>query len=157
MKGRYADFDFDVANYNQTLINALNDVATQVVVDPLDRPAAGRRTARARRGDASAYQLAVIRYKAGLSPQLQVLNADDNRLAAEQTVTNLKMSRRDQQIGLIKALGGGFDATQTASRCRPMRRQRPPPRRAAAQTERSAAGASRTRRSARITNKRTND
>jgi hypothetical protein len=28
-------------------------------------------------------------------------------------VTNLKMRRRDLQIGLIKALGGGFDATQT--------------------------------------------
>ncbi|MFL9889204.1 TolC family protein, partial [Paraburkholderia agricolaris] len=60
-----------------------------------------------------AYQLAVIRYKAGLSPQLQVLTADQNRLAAEQTVTGLKMRRRDLQIGLIKALGGGFDATQT--------------------------------------------
>jgi hypothetical protein len=55
----------------------------------------------------------VIRYKAGLSEQLQVLTADQNRLAAEQTVTNLKMRRRDMQIGLIKALGGGFDATQT--------------------------------------------
>jgi len=42
-----------------------------------------------------------------------VLTADQNRLAAEQTVTNLKMRRRDMQIGLIKALGGGFDATQS--------------------------------------------
>lgn len=60
-----------------------------------------------------AYDLAVIRYKAGLSPQLLVLNADSNRLASEQTVTNLKMRRRDLQIALIKALGGGFDATGT--------------------------------------------
>ena len=30
LKGRYADFDLDVANYNQTLINALSDVATQI-------------------------------------------------------------------------------------------------------------------------------
>ncbi|WP_224011534.1 TolC family protein, partial [Paraburkholderia tropica] len=57
-----------------------------------------------------AYQLAVIRYKAGLSEQLQVLNADQNRLAAEQTVTNLKSQRADEQMALIKALGGGFDA-----------------------------------------------
>jgi hypothetical protein len=34
-------------------------------------------------------------------------------LSAEQPVTSLKMRRRDMQIGLIKALGGGFDATQT--------------------------------------------
>ena len=42
-----------------------------------------------------------------------MLTADQTRLAAEQTVTTLKMRRRDLQIGLIKALGGGFDATQT--------------------------------------------
>jgi outer membrane protein TolC len=61
----------------------------------------------------SAYQLAVIRYKAGLSPQLQVLTADQNRLATEQTVTNLRLKRSDLQIALIQALGGGFDATST--------------------------------------------
>jgi outer membrane protein TolC len=65
---------------------------------------------RALDASAEAYRLAVIRYKAGLSPQLQVLQADSNRLAAEQTVTNLKMKRRDLQFGLIRALGGGFDA-----------------------------------------------
>ncbi len=39
-----------------------------------------------------------------------MLNADQNRLAAEQTVTNLKSQRADEQMALIKALGGGFDA-----------------------------------------------
>jgi NodT family efflux transporter outer membrane factor (OMF) lipoprotein len=110
LKGNYADFELDVANYNQTLINALNDVATQITsIRSVDR----QQTDAQRALDASskAYELAVIRYKAGLSPQLQVLNADDNRLAAEQAVTNLKMRRRDLQIGLVKALGGGFDAT----------------------------------------------
>ena len=112
LKGRYADFDLDVANYNQTLINALSDVATQITtIHSIDQQSSDAQLAL----DAStkAYQLAVIRYKAGLSEQLQVLTADQNRLAAEQTVTNLKMRRRDVQIGLIKALGGGFDATQT--------------------------------------------
>jgi outer membrane protein TolC len=52
----------------------------------------------------------VIRYKAGLSQQLQVLTADNNRLANDQTVTSLRMKRRELQVGLIKALGGGFDA-----------------------------------------------
>jgi len=44
---------------------------------------------------------------------LQVLNADENRLANEQTVTNLRLKRTDLQIALIKSLGGGFDATST--------------------------------------------
>jgi NodT family efflux transporter outer membrane factor (OMF) lipoprotein len=112
LKGRYADFDLDVANYNQTLINALSEVATQIsTIRSIDQQSGDAQ--RALDASTKAYQLAVIRYKAGLSEQLQVLNADQNRLAAEQTVTNLQMRRRDMQIGLIKALGGGFDATQT--------------------------------------------
>nr|WKF59340.1 Outer membrane protein OprM [Paraburkholderia busanensis] len=113
LKGRFADFDLDVANYNQTLINALSDVATQVSsIRSIDQQSGDAQ--RALDASTKAYQLAVIRYKAGLSPQLQVLTADQNRLAAEQTVTSLKMRRRDMQIGLIKALGGGFDATQSS-------------------------------------------
>ncbi len=112
LKGRYADFDLDVANYNQTLINALNDVATQISsIRSVDHQSGDAQ--RALDASTKAYELAVIRYKAGLSPQLQVLSADDNRLAAEQTVTNLKMRRRALQIGLVKALGGGFDAAAT--------------------------------------------
>ncbi|SKC70264.1 efflux transporter, outer membrane factor (OMF) lipoprotein, NodT family [Burkholderia sp. YR290] len=112
LKGRYADFDLDIANYNQTLISALSDVATEISsIRSLDHQQGDAQ--RALDASTKAYDLAVIRYKAGLSPQLQVLTADQNRLAAEQTVTNLKMRRRDLQIALIKALGGGFDATQT--------------------------------------------
>jgi NodT family efflux transporter outer membrane factor (OMF) lipoprotein len=112
LKGRYADFDLDVANYNQTLINALSDVATQVSsIHSIDQQSVDAQ--RALDASTSAYESAVLRYKAGLTSQLQVLSTDQNRLAAEQTVTNLKMSRRNMQIGLIKALGGGFDATQT--------------------------------------------
>ncbi|MGV7244249.1 efflux transporter outer membrane subunit [Caballeronia sp. M23-90] len=112
LKGRYADFDLDVANYNQTLINALNDVATQIAsIRSVDQQTSD--ATRALDASTHAYQLAVIRYKAGLSPQLQVLTADQNRLSNEQTVTNLRMRRRDLQIGLIKALGGGFDAADT--------------------------------------------
>jgi NodT family efflux transporter outer membrane factor (OMF) lipoprotein len=112
LKGRYADFDLDIANYNQTLSNALSDVATQIsTIRSIDQQSGDAQ--RALDASSKAYELAVIRYRAGLSPQLQVLTADQNRLAAEQTVAGLKMRRRDMQIGLIKALGGGFDATAT--------------------------------------------
>lgn len=117
LKSRYADFDLNVANYNETLIGALSDVATQVAsIRAIDRQMSDAQ--RALDASSEAYRLAVIRYKAGLSPQLQVLTADINRLSAEQTVTNLKMRRRDLQFALIKALGGGFDA-QAASIGRP--------------------------------------
>ena len=109
LKGRYADFDYDVATYNQTLINALSEVATQVTqIHSAERQLVDAR--QALDAQTQAYQLALVRYKAGLNQQLQVLNADDNRLAAETAVVDLEMDRRGTQIGLIKALGGGFDA-----------------------------------------------
>jgi hypothetical protein len=112
LKSRYADFDLDVANYNQTLINALSDVATQIAtIRSIDQQSGDAQ--QVLNASTKAYKLAVICYKAGLSEQLQVLSADQHHVAAEQTVTNLKTRRRDMQIGLIKALGGGIDATQT--------------------------------------------
>jgi NodT family efflux transporter outer membrane factor (OMF) lipoprotein len=107
LKGRYADFDYAVATYNQTLVAALSEVATQLAQvrstdEQLGDAQAAQEAAR------SADQLALTQYKAGLANQLTVLNADTTALAADQQVTNLKMDRRDQQIALATALGGGY-------------------------------------------------
>ena len=42
-----------------------------------------------------------------------LLNADMNALSADQAVVDLKMNRRDQQIALAAALGGGYIDTST--------------------------------------------
>jgi len=107
LKGRYADFDYAVATYNQTLVTALSEVATQLAQihstdEQLGDAEAAQEAAR------SADQLALTQYKAGLANQLTVLNADTTALAADQQVANLKMNRRDQQIALAAALGGGY-------------------------------------------------
>jgi NodT family efflux transporter outer membrane factor (OMF) lipoprotein len=110
LKGRYADFDYAVATYNQTLVTALSEVATQLAdVRSTDSQLVDAQAAKdaARKAD----QLAVIQYKAGLTNQLTVLNADMNALSADQTVANLRMNRRDQQIALASALGGGYTDT----------------------------------------------
>ncbi|MEX3901670.1 efflux transporter outer membrane subunit, partial [Paraburkholderia sp. BR10954] len=107
LKGRYAEFDYAVATYNQTLIGALSGVATQL---------AQIRASDAQLGDAQAAQqaardadrLATTQYKAGLTNQLTVLNADVTALNADEAIANLKMNRRDQQIQLASALGGGY-------------------------------------------------
>ena len=107
LKGRYADFDYAVATYNQTLVTALSEVATQLAgVRSTDGQLVDAQTAQdaARQADT----LALVQYKAGLTNQLTVLNADVNALAADQAVANLRMDRRDQQIALASALGGGF-------------------------------------------------
>ena len=107
LKGRYADFDYAVATYNQTLVAALSEVATQLAqIRATDAQLTDAQDAQdAARG---ADQLALTQYKAGLTNQLTVLNADTTALAADQQVANLRMNRRDQQIALAAALGGGY-------------------------------------------------
>ncbi|SDD72684.1 efflux transporter, outer membrane factor (OMF) lipoprotein, NodT family [Cupriavidus sp. YR651] len=107
LKGRYAEFDFAVASYNDTLIGALTDVATQLS----DIRAIDAQIVNAERTDVAAQRaltLALAQYKAGLTTQLTVLNAQTNALASSQVVTNLRMTRRDRQIALAAALGGGY-------------------------------------------------
>lgn len=109
LKDRYADYDLSVAAYNQTLIGALNDVATQVATI---RAVEQQQTHAQRAYGASqrAYDLEIVRYKAGLDPQLQVLAADVARLTQRQRVATLRMQRLDAQIALIQALGGGYSS-----------------------------------------------
>jgi NodT family efflux transporter outer membrane factor (OMF) lipoprotein len=107
LKGRYAEFDYAVAGYNQTLITALTEVATQLAqIRSSDTQLVDAQAAQ--QAAQSADQLAITQYKAGLTNQLTVLNADMNALNADQAVANLKMNRRDQQIALASALGGGY-------------------------------------------------
>jgi len=114
LKGRYAAFDYAVAAYNQTLVTALSDIATQLDgIRSSDRQLVDAQSAQqAARG---ADQLAMTQYKAGLANQLTVLNADVVALNADQAVVDLKMSRRDQQIALAAALGGGYVDTSDAA------------------------------------------
>ena len=116
MKGRYADFDDAVATYNQTLISALSGVATQLAqIRSSDVQLADAQTAQQEAREAD--DLAITQYKGGLTNQLTVLNADMNTLQADQAVANLLMNRRDQQIALASALGGGYvDTSSEASR-----------------------------------------
>jgi NodT family efflux transporter outer membrane factor (OMF) lipoprotein len=114
LKGRYADFDYAVATYDQTLVTALSDVATQLAqIHSTDAQLVDAVTAQqaARRAD----ELAILQYKGGLTNQLTVLNADLNALSADQSVVDLNMNRRDQQIALAAALGGGYTDTSEPS------------------------------------------
>lgn len=107
LKGRYAEFDYAVAAYNQTLVSALADVATRLgQIRSSDSQLIDARAAQL--AAQSADQLAITRYKAGLANQLTVLNADVTALQADEAVADLETNRRDQQIALASALGGGY-------------------------------------------------
>ena len=58
----------------------------------------------------SAYQLAVQRYRAGLGSYLVVLSAEGTVLAQRRLGVDLKARALDNQVQLIRALGGGYVA-----------------------------------------------
>jgi NodT family efflux transporter outer membrane factor (OMF) lipoprotein len=104
-----ADIDAAIAQYNQSVVAAAQDVAEQ-----LARAAALSREEKAV-SDAlaaaeEAYRLAMLRYRGGLSPYLTVLAVESQLLAQRRAAVDLKAKRHELQIGLVRALGGGFGA-----------------------------------------------
>lgn len=107
LKGKNAQYDIAVANYNQTLVDALRETADTVTsIRSVDTQIKTQREAL----DLAehAYALATTRYKAGLGTQLTVLNAESNVLQQRRLATDLQARRLDLQMGLMKALGGGY-------------------------------------------------
>lgn len=102
-----ADYDEAVAQYNQTLVRALNEVADAAASQ---RALATRQTeARAARTAAEeAYAIARRRYEGGLSPYLAVLSAEDALLRTRQLVAALDARAMTLNVDLIRALGGGY-------------------------------------------------
>jgi outer membrane protein TolC len=117
LKGKYAAYDSAVAAYDQTLTDALREVADQL--NALKWLEVRQREQRAALAVAhSAQDLATQRYRAGLGNYLNVLSAETLVSAQEQIGAELGARALDLQVNLIKALGGGFDAQnpRTAAR-----------------------------------------
>jgi NodT family efflux transporter outer membrane factor (OMF) lipoprotein len=107
LAAKNADYDAAAEQYNQALADALREVADQVAAwRSIERQeaevAAGLAAAR------SAYDLAIARYKAGLSNYLTVISAETQLTAQRGLAAVLKARRLEAAIGLARALGGGY-------------------------------------------------
>ena len=108
LKGQYAKLDEQIALYNSTLNNALGEIAEQItMIRTFDEQLRVQKTALYAAG--RAYDLAQKQYEFGLTSQIVMLNAETRYLEEQQARLILIKSRRDLQIALIKALGGGFN------------------------------------------------
>ncbi|WP_226015873.1 efflux transporter outer membrane subunit [Novosphingobium sp. FKTRR1] len=102
-----ADYAAAVAQYDDTLIRAVREVADA---------SASRTSVHAQLtalGDAvdrsqEAFRIARARYDGGLSPYLTVLSAEDALLRNRQLQADLQARALSVDIALIRALGGGF-------------------------------------------------
>ena len=108
-----ADYDLAVAQYNQTLIDALREVVDQLAsLKSLDAQRAENKSALA--AARAAYALASERYRAGVASYLQVLAAETPLLEQQNLRANLRARELELSINLIRALGGGFEDTGPA-------------------------------------------
>jgi NodT family efflux transporter outer membrane factor (OMF) lipoprotein len=114
---RDANYDLAVAHYNDTLVNSLHEVAEQVItLRAIETQTQTQKQAL----DAaqSAWDLAIKRYRSGLSSNLDALTAQQAQLRAEQQMIELDAQRLVASVRLMQALGGGFEpnaSPQTAS------------------------------------------
>ena len=107
LAGKNAARDIAVAQYNQTLVHAINQVAAQVDdLRSLDAQLGDAGTARGNAADA--YKLAMQRYRAGVGNFLEALTVRQELIAAEQQVAALQTRRGNAWATLNEALGGGF-------------------------------------------------
>ncbi len=107
LDARRADVDAAIEAYNGTLLRALREVADEVTsLQAIERQQQAQAEATAAAD--SAYELATQRYQAGLGNFLIVLTAQTNVLAQRRAASDLKARHLAAEIGLARALGGGY-------------------------------------------------
>jgi NodT family efflux transporter outer membrane factor (OMF) lipoprotein len=108
LSSKTAEYDLAVESYNQTLIEAVHDVADQLT--SLKAIAVQQQQQNELLHSAETiYQNAVQREQAGLVNRITVLNAQTSVLNQQSIATELRTRAVGFNINLLRALGGGFD------------------------------------------------
>ena len=107
LRAKTADLDAAIESYNAAVVDAVREVADQLV----SSQAIGRQQLEQRAAqDAaqSAYDIAVQRYQAGLGNYLNVLTAETSVLTQRRQAVDLAGRALETQVALMHALGGGY-------------------------------------------------
>jgi NodT family efflux transporter outer membrane factor (OMF) lipoprotein len=107
LQARQAQVDQSVAQYNQTLLDAVREVADLITNwRALERETHDQQIALA--AAQSSYELTTERYRAGLDNYLSVLSSQNQVLTAQGLGAELGARRLTFSVDLVRALGGGF-------------------------------------------------
>jgi outer membrane protein, multidrug efflux system len=106
----------EIANYEKSIQSAFRDVSDALAARGtyVDQVAAEQALVDA---NTRFYQLADMRFEAGVDSYLNVLVAENNLLSAQLTLISLQLAAMQNSITLYKALGGGWQehSSQTSS------------------------------------------
>jgi NodT family efflux transporter outer membrane factor (OMF) lipoprotein len=110
-----ASYDGTVASYRQTVLTAFQQVEDELAAVRIlsqerlqqDDAVASAKTALTRAED---------RYKFGVDSYLNVINAQSTLLGNQRTAVAIRLAQMTSSVLLIKALGGGWDASHLPTR-----------------------------------------
>jgi NodT family efflux transporter outer membrane factor (OMF) lipoprotein len=106
-----AQYDSNVANYRQAVLTAFQEVEDNLAALRI----LSREFEQQNEAVVSSQRTLTIaneRYKSGIDSYLNVITAQTTLLANQRTAVNLQMQQMTASVELIKALGGGWDASQ---------------------------------------------
>jgi len=109
-----ATYDQTVANYRETVLTAFQQVednlaALRILAQVIEQQDSAIESA------GRSLEEAEVRYKAGIDPYLNVIAAQTTLLNSQQTAVNFRTQQMVASVQLIKALGGGWEASQIPS------------------------------------------
>jgi multidrug efflux system outer membrane protein len=97
----------EVANYEKAVQTAFREVADALVATGSYAQQVGVEAKRAETQQ-QRFDLASLRYREGEDSYLNVLSAQQDLYSAQQSLLQVQYNRLASQIGLYKALGGGW-------------------------------------------------
>jgi NodT family efflux transporter outer membrane factor (OMF) lipoprotein len=104
-------YEAQVAGYRNTVFLAFNDVEDQLSgLRILEQESVAEKRAVA--SAQNSFDLSNERYKGGVTGYLEVLTAETALLSNQRTALDLKTRQFVASVGLVRALGGGWDASQ---------------------------------------------
>jgi NodT family efflux transporter outer membrane factor (OMF) lipoprotein len=108
-----ASYNETVANYRQTVLSGFQEVEDQLAAQVLLESQINAQTAALTAANQT-LRIANNRYKAGLVTYLEVATAQSVALNVERTVVQLRGQKLVATVGLIRALGGGWQSQSQA-------------------------------------------
>jgi NodT family efflux transporter outer membrane factor (OMF) lipoprotein len=109
-----ATYDQTVANYRETVLTAFQQVEDNLAALRILTQVIEQQDSAIESADRSLRE-ATVRYKAGIDPYLNVITAQTALLTDQQSAVTFRMQRMVASVQLIKALGGGWDASEIPS------------------------------------------
>jgi NodT family efflux transporter outer membrane factor (OMF) lipoprotein len=109
-----AQYDQTVANYRQTVLTAFQQVEDNLASLRILSAEIHYQDTAVKSAERT-LALATERYRVGIDPYLNVISAQTSLLSNQQTAVNLRIQQMTASVGLIEALGGGWDASRLPS------------------------------------------